>query len=99
MWPDAPGATVQDGSLTWTCSRPDAQLYAQIRLWARADHGAVDCQISGNQLSHARRVISTSHMRASVVRENRIQGVAQAIAEEHGIGNKYQANPVDQRGR
>lgn len=100
-WPTTPGATVVDGTVTWTTVAIDNTLAAGIRLLAPNALQPNDrCIISYNNIAgstaqNTRVGIWTNYMTNSLVSHNRIRATVYGIREEDAVGNRYLYNTVD----
>jgi hypothetical protein len=100
-WPTTPGATVVDGTVTWTCLAFDNNAVSGIRVLG-VNSGLVNdrCMISNNNIDGSttqdcRVGMYTSYMQNSIVSNNRIRSTVYNIYEDNGAGNRYTDNVLD----
>lgn len=94
-WPTSSGATIVDGSITWTAHQVSTST-ASIRL--AADGGGVlaqECAICDNTVTNTRIGIITYYMEDSTVSNNQLFVTAQGIVEFNAARNKYRYNRVE----
>ena len=94
-WPTSSGATVVDGSITWTAAQVSTAT-ASIRL--DADGGGIlaqEASISNNIVTNTRIGIVSSYMQNSNVNNNQLFVTAQGIVETNATSNKYRYNRIE----
>jgi hypothetical protein len=95
VWPTSSGATVVDGTITWTAAQVSTAT-ASIRL--DADGGGIlaqEASISDNIVTNTRVGIVSSYMQNSAVNNNQLFVTAQGIVETNATSNKYRYNRVE----
>ena len=92
-WPTTPGATVVDGSVTWTCYAYANNTTAQIRVVASSLFDSF-CQISNNILSNGNIGIFTTYLDNSEISNNQVSATLYPIKESNGSYNQYRSNQM-----
>ena len=90
-WPTTPGATVVDGTVTWTCFAFASGITAQIRVVATSLKNSFS-DISNNILSVGNIGISTTYLNNSDISNNHIGANLYAVIEANGTKNQYRNN-------
>jgi hypothetical protein len=100
VWPTTPGATIVDGTVTWTTVASSNVESAAIRVIspggtafekAIISHNNID----GSDVQDCRVAIWTTNMQSSVISNNIMAASVYGIREETGIQNKYLNNQLD----
>jgi len=92
-WPTTPGATVVDGSVTWTCYAYATNVTAQCRIVAASSLITLS-NISENILSTGNIGLSTTYLDNSQIANNQIKDTLYPISESNGTTLQYRFNLI-----
>ena len=94
-WPTSTGATVVDGTVTWT-AQPVSLSVGSIRMTAPGGGIQVEeALIDNNSISNTRIGIVTDYVRKSAVSNNNMFVTAQGLIEFNGGENKFRYNRTE----